>query len=324
VSTHNGRPVPPISVAHEHVVAALNTHLRAAKAWASGDRIRVLDIGCGDGLLLAYLQAMSDAGGFGAEVELHGFDVDEMGYQDARQRPRALGLLDTAHPGIEWHRRVKTIRSDAAWGYPAGFFDAAVSNQVLEHVRDLDHFLANLKNHLRPGGISVHLFPLKNYVVEGHTGIPFLHWLRSFDTQVPYVDLLSRMGVGRYATDRTMLGYRDTRSHARDTASFVQLYTSYRSLGDIARACNAHGLALSHLYTKDFYLAKLRRIARRRAHERYRAWRPFVLEALAFAVLKYVSSVTLTISRVEYDIGERIRREKEHHRRAERWVAMRP
>jgi SAM-dependent methyltransferase len=255
-------------------------------------------------------------------VELYGFDVGEMGYQDTRELPRALALLGATHPGVDWSRRIKMVGSGDDWGYPAGHFDVAVSNQVLEHVRHLDPFLANLRHHLRPGGFSVHLFPLKHYVVEGHTGIPFLHRLTSFDTQVRYVDLLSRLGVGRYALDRRMLGYRDTRSHAHDTASFVQLYTTYRTLGDVARACNAHGLVLSHLHTKDFYLAKLRQLLHRRPHYRYRAWRPFVLEALAFAALKYVSSVTLTISRVEYDIGRRIRREKDHHRRAERWTAM--
>ncbi len=48
---------------------------------------------------------------------------------------------------------VKDIETGLPW--PEDFFDAVVSNQVIEHVRDTDTFVSEIARVLRPGGVVV-------------------------------------------------------------------------------------------------------------------------------------------------------------------------
>src|SRR5688500_3491296 len=107
-----------VSVAHQHIAACVNTELRKI----GRRRIRLLDIGCGDCTLMRLLEAKLPKLKPGLELELHGFDVSDARVQAAEYRPA--------------HRNAKFIRSSDPWPYDCGYFDIAVSNQVLEHVHD--------------------------------------------------------------------------------------------------------------------------------------------------------------------------------------------
>jgi SAM-dependent methyltransferase len=52
-------------------------------------------------------------------------------------------------------------------------FDFIFSNSVFEHVRDLSLALAEIKRVLKPGGVSLHLFPPKARLIEAHLFVPF-------------------------------------------------------------------------------------------------------------------------------------------------------
>jgi SAM-dependent methyltransferase len=52
-------------------------------------------------------------------------------------------------------------------------FDFVYSNQVLEHVVDLRSALSEIHRVLRPGGVSLHIFPPKLKPVEAHVFVPF-------------------------------------------------------------------------------------------------------------------------------------------------------
>src|SRR3546814_7899726 len=73
----------------------------------------------------------------GRAVEVHGFDIGEHGFKDDGQMAAAIDLLTASHPGVDWKSRIRIIPGDASWGYPPGWFDIAVSNQVIEHVEEL-------------------------------------------------------------------------------------------------------------------------------------------------------------------------------------------
>jgi hypothetical protein len=97
--------------------------------------------------------------------------------------------------------------------------------------------------------------------------------------------------------------------HARETATYIQCWTSYRRFRDIADACYQQGLAVSGGFTKDFFLAKVRAVTRRTPAARYRRWPPG-LTWLSFVVGRALSSATLVIRPLSYDIGRRIAAEK--------------
>ena len=94
----------------------------------------LLDVGCDDGertLLLARSVAAT---------ELHGIEVVPEAAAAAERR----GVIVAQHD-----------LDDGAWPYPDERFDLLISNQVIEHVDDPDHFVSESLRVLRPGGTAV-------------------------------------------------------------------------------------------------------------------------------------------------------------------------
>jgi SAM-dependent methyltransferase len=102
---------------------------------------RVLDVGCGSGVLLARMQSL------GWEVE--GVEVDAAAVEAARARGVSvrLGPLEQQH-------------------YPPASFDAVHSAHVIEHVHDPAGLLRECHRILKPGGRLVILTP--NLESSGH------------------------------------------------------------------------------------------------------------------------------------------------------------
>jgi 2-polyprenyl-3-methyl-5-hydroxy-6-metoxy-1,4-benzoquinol methylase len=95
---------------------------------------RLLDVGCGDGLLLAQAQSRG--------WEPWGLEVSEALVTQIRDRHR---LMDVFYGML----------SKAA--YPSAFFDAIVVVNVIEHLRDPAETMASVARIVRPGGIvAVH------------------------------------------------------------------------------------------------------------------------------------------------------------------------
>jgi SAM-dependent methyltransferase len=291
--------------AHQHICAALNA-LLAALPPPHERPLRLLDIGCGDGRLLGSLQEHLPAG-----VELHGFDVAEMGYQDRQLADRAAERLALSFPHVDWGERIRIVSDPADWGYPEGWFDFAVSNQVLEHVADLPAFLANLRRCLAPGGTSVHLFPLKNCLFEGHIRVFAAHRFRSHAMQRRWIYWMNAAGLGGYRKDARVLQYESLEKYAFDMADFLQASTSYRTFSQIAGACNGQGLSIEYAYTGGLYASKLRKLLGMAPKLAYARRRSTLVEFMLFNLLKYGPSSTLLMRRIDYDVGRRIRLEKD-------------
>lgn len=112
----------------------------------------IVDLGCGDGKLVHdYRQLGYEA--FGCDFEFKkGEHVDYM---------RGAGII-------------RLIES-APYHLPFedGSVDFLVSNQVLEHVRDYSATLSEIKRVLKPGGMSLHIFPSRYTPIEPHLFVPF-------------------------------------------------------------------------------------------------------------------------------------------------------
>lgn len=122
--------------------------------------LRVLDLGCGAGRMVAVLLA------FGYDA--HGCDF-ENGYSlmDLEGTPRAV------------RERIRQVDLDP---YRLPFadeaFDVVVSTQVLEHVQNKIETLREVRRVLKPGGVTLHVFPSKwSLPVELHIKTPFVSWM---------------------------------------------------------------------------------------------------------------------------------------------------
>ena len=70
--------------------------------------------------------------------------------------------------------------SDHQLPFRSGKFCSIVSNQVVEHLLDLDAMSSELFRVLKPGGKIYLLFPVKEALIEPHTRIPLLQFFKPY------------------------------------------------------------------------------------------------------------------------------------------------
>ncbi len=290
-------PPPALSNTHSQIFSAVAGELLRRSPGVA--RPSLLDAGCGDGHLLAYLvRAMP--GALGRPVDVHGFDIAGHGTQDPAFFDACRRHLAEADPGTDWADRLRLIGEPDAWPYPDASFDAVVSNQVIEHVADIDHFLGQLARVLRPGGASVHVFPSLHCIVDPHVHTPFAHRMRDIDLSRRWLTFWAGLRPKIYRSWRAGRPTRaDLEEYARAHADYLQRFTHYRSLRQIREAVKRAGLACSFSETPRYYGCFLRKLAGRPPVGPYAAPSP-VSGAFATFLLRYVSNVTLTISRDEF------------------------
>jgi SAM-dependent methyltransferase len=97
-----------------------------------------------------------------------------------------------------------------------------VSDQVLEHVVELEEAVAELRRVLRPGGVMYHHFPSLALVREGHIGIPMAHRLPRTQLRLYYTAALRRLGIGANKDDRPPLVW------AAENLEWIDQWTVYR------------------------------------------------------------------------------------------------
>lgn len=284
------------SITHAHLLACVNTALNE-RPTAAGAPVRILDAGCGDGRMLAYLAKCLGTLRPGAQIELYGFDVVDHGVQPQAFMQRTIANLQQECPQVDWSQRLLAARSGDPWPFADGFFDLVVSNQVLEHVHAPQRFFAEHFRVLMRGGRGYHLFPLKHYIYEGHLLLPWVHRIRSWDLMRAYIGWLSVLGLGKYREHARSTGISRSQFAERH-ADYVYFWTHYLTEREVAAVSRASGLRTCFRHTGEFYLAKLRSMCGLRPKRVYAAHGRGVLgAAVGVKFLRYLSSVTLTVEK---------------------------
>lgn len=294
---------PAISVTHQHLLSVLYSELQDRTA---GGKVRILDAGCGNGRLLSYLNSNLPLLLPGVEFELHGFDVNDHGVQAEGYFAHTIAQLTAEHPGIDWKQRLHVIPSAEAWPYEAGYFDVVISNQVLEHVHAPHIFFAETYRVLRRGAFSVHLFPLRHYIYEGHLLLPWVHRILDHDLLVAYIRALSWFGLGKYREHHKATGVTRT-DFSRAHADYMAFFTSYLSKREILQICRRAGLRASFRYTDRLYSSKLRQVLRMRPKFQYHRPSSAWMQWIKVMLLRYVGGVTLFLEKDEVYTGSQAR-----------------
>lgn len=123
-------------------------------------QIKVLDWGCGRGRFVLWLREQG--------YEAYGVDIDLEPVQNGLPLFAAKG-----HNG----NYLRVLETDGKTNFENGFFDFVMTDNVLEHVSDLEKVVAEISRVTSSKGAGYHIFPAQRQLLEGHLFMPFVHWL---------------------------------------------------------------------------------------------------------------------------------------------------
>jgi SAM-dependent methyltransferase len=187
-------------------------------------RGRILDFGCGGGDLVAR----------GKKRGLNIYGVDAF-YAGSKAKAVALenDLLG---------KLVFELDEDGVIPFEEDYFDFVISNQVFEHVVDLELVLAQIDRVLKPSGELLALFPSREVIREGHCGIPMIHWFRKDSAfRYPYMRLMRAFGLGHFKVGKSQ------RVWALNFIDWLDRFTVYRTRKEIENSFRKTGFVVTHI-----------------------------------------------------------------------------
>ena len=174
---------------------------------------RLLDCGCGDGEFSMALAARHEA------REVHGIEAVPDRVRTAAGRGMIVAQADL----------------EARWPYPDGHFDVVHANQLLEHLRQSDHFLRELRRVLAPGGYAL---ISTNNLASWHNVVSLM-----LGYQPPPMHVSNEVVLGNPLDP--LRGHR----FGAPEDSHLRIY-SFRALRDLAEY---HGFRVAALRTAGYY-----------------------------------------------------------------------
>lgn len=289
-----------LSGTHLQILSVLATELRKTNP-QPGTTLNILDVGCGDGLLIEYLGKALPALFPEVQFDFFGFDVGDHGVQPDGYFEQTISRLSNSQPDVPWQDRLALISEKDLWPYADGFFAATVSNQVLEHVRDHNMFFAETARVTQTEGIGVHVFPSKHTLIEQHTLVPFAHRFGQQHRMQRMIELWSKLNRGRYPEHKAAHPQITPQSYAERHADYLIRYTNFQFKPVFLDVAKAHQLHATFKYTGLYVTEKIRRILGR--SERYFAPEKLSpIQALMSSVGPYLTNVTLVVKKARsYD-----------------------
>lgn len=189
-------------------------------------QMNILEWGCGRGRETVWFRER----GYNA----YGVDVDSLPVENGKLLLRSRGIDPSA---------LKVLSADGKCDFPDGFFHFTYSNQVFEHVRDLDAVASELWRVSQPGAEAHHVYPAHKYIVEGHLFMPFVHWLPKSELRHRMISLFVKMGREPRWPE---LVSADAKNRAATYYAYSVEKTFYRSPGTIARIFDAAGFSVTY------------------------------------------------------------------------------
>jgi SAM-dependent methyltransferase len=207
--------------------------------------IRILDFGCGRGRSVARLREIGfDAFGYDASAE-----VVKKGYD-----------LFRAHG---WAPETTLRAGDPSGQLPFArdFFHVVFSEQVLEHVQNIDVAASEISRVTCERGTGWHVCSAPYRVVEEHLHMPFIHWLPKNHMRKWFIRLLVGSGsepcwpelAGKTIAQKTEVYYR----YSMDKTfyrSWPAIRASFARVGLKAHAAMPGGTSRSGVLSQAAYL----------------------------------------------------------------------
>jgi SAM-dependent methyltransferase len=170
--------------------------------------VRILDVGCGRGDTVAWL--------CGQGWDAYGTDVSPDYIERGREYLRRTHSDPT---------RLQPMNDDFTYPFGDGMFDVVLSDQVIEHVADLDSFASEVARISASGAGGLHIWDAKWRPIESHLRAPVVHWLPKGPLRRAAVTTALRLGLA--APYFTEFSFAD---RAEIFSRFSEQETFYRSV----------------------------------------------------------------------------------------------
>lgn len=284
------------SITHLHIYAIINTIISYKLKTNGNKNIRILDVGCGNGLLLSTLVKELSHRYPELKLDFYGLDVDDSSVQEKNFFAKTLSLLHLTDPSVHWEENIKLIRSDMAWPFEDNFFDIIFSNQVMEHVFNQAFLLNEIKRTMQQEGYSFHLYPLKHYIYEGHLLIPFVHKFKSWTSTYYWIKGASYLGIGKYKVHKKEGLCTSIEHFAERHADYLAYQVNYKTASEITKTAKSCRLKPSFDFTYLYYKQKLRSILKLNPIEVYKIKDiKSNKNSFYFFFFKYIAAITLLL-----------------------------
>ena len=217
-------PLTEAQLASHHLYGEIVRYLEESRERLGlrRDEMRVLDLGCGRGEAVILLRDQGYAA-VGIDIEP---DYIESGRALLRERGQDESVLQVGTP-------------PAHTGMPTGTFHYVFSDQVLEHVQDLDALVAEIARITAPQGAGFHSFPAHRHPVEDHLRMPFVHYFPKNWLRHAWILLCVRLGR---EPDWPHLRHLGWKGRAREYYTYSVQATYYRRPQVIHDRFATHGL----------------------------------------------------------------------------------
>ncbi len=281
-------------ITHQHIVAVINSFIGNGSQAKEG-RIRILDVGCGDGRLLSHILEVLPALQPSIQFEVFGLDVTDAGQQRESYMEETKQFLSQRHPQVKWNNQLSNISVQDVWPLPDNSFDFITSNQVLEHVGNHGFVFREIHRCLRTGGVSINVFPTREVLWEGHALMPFVHKVRNVRRRARLMLFFAKLGFNaHYYREMDRRGWQSLEEFAEVFAHVLETDTNYLTTRELTRVAERATLKVSFTYTKDYFLSKL---------FSYFGYRPYMyknlglIDKLGYLGGRYIASVTFLLKK---------------------------
>ncbi|MEI9931896.1 MAG: class I SAM-dependent methyltransferase [Rhizomicrobium sp.] len=250
--------------------------------------IRLLDLGCGNGHALRYIAEAFAVLRPNLNLEFYGLDIYEM--------TLTRDYLNAHVPGRPWDSAIVQREPREAWPWQDCYFDVIVSNQVLEHVMDMDTALVSLHRCLTPDGFSINLFPLKESIIEPHAFMPLVHRVKNEGRRAALMGAFTRMGLKKaYRIETSRRGLTSIDDFAATFSHVLTTDTNYLDLSQFTALTAKHGLKASFSYTSHYFGAKAASLLKRRT---YAYQQPGIAARLLVPICIRLASATAVLTKM--------------------------
>ncbi|MXQ11367.1 class I SAM-dependent methyltransferase [Microvirga makkahensis] len=176
-----------------------------ARLLAQSENPRVLDFGCGRGAIVDL--------GLSQGLDIFGVDTFD-------------GIYTRWYERLPERLKGRISRIDGSLPYETASFDVVVANQVLEHISEPATVLPEIRRVLKPGGVFMALFPVKETWYEGHAGVYFAHRLQHHPWLLRrYLRLAHRLGLGLYRHGKDSTAWSEHLARTIETACYYHRRT---------------------------------------------------------------------------------------------------